>query len=63
MIRLSEVPAWKEYFKSNGFTDCQLVQTFVWKHKDQKDQKDQLIFACVPYPSRPDGALLAEAGL
>lgn len=55
-----EVPAWEEYFKSNGFTDCQLVQTFVWKHKDQKDQKDQLIFACVPYPSRPDGALLAE---
>eukprot|EP00435_Cladocopium_sp_Y103_P063345 s205_g24.t4 len=51
------VPAWEEYFKSNGFTDCQLVQTFVWRHKDQKDQ---LIFACVPYPSRPDGALLAE---
>ena len=60
MIWLSEVPAWEEYFKSNGFTDCQLVQTFVWKHKDQKDQ---LIFACVPYPSRPDGALLAEAWL
>ena len=50
-----EVPAWEEYFKSNGFTDCQLVQTFVWRHKDQ------LVFACVPYPSRPDGALLAEA--
>ena len=63
-----KVPAWEEYLKSNGFTNCQLVQTFVWrtKQKDQKDQKDQndekdkLIFACVPYPSRPDSTLLGE---
>lgn len=48
--------AWEEYFKSNGFTDCQLVQTFVWKHKE----KPQVIFACVPYPSRVDSELLAE---
>ena len=62
-----KVPAWEEYLKSNGFTNCQLVQTFVWrtKQKDQKDQKDEtdkLIFACVPYPSRPDGTLLGEVG-
>eukprot|EP00434_Breviolum_minutum_P002820 symbB.v1.2.002478.t2/scaffold99.1/size346285/34 len=60
-----EVPAWEEYLKSNGFTNCQLVQTFVWRtkqkdQKDQKDEKDKLIFACVPYPSRPDSTLLGE---
>lgn len=40
----------------NGFRPgCQLVQTFLWHCGED------LIFACVPYPLRPDAALLAEA--
>ncbi|OLQ06317.1 Dynactin subunit 2-B [Symbiodinium microadriaticum] len=51
-----EVPAWETYMQVNGFRPgCQLVQTFLWHCGED------LIFACVPYPLRPDAALLAEA--
>lgn len=50
-----EVPAWEEYLKANHF-ESQLVQTFLLK------AKEELIFACVPYPWRPDTRRLAEAG-
>ncbi|CAK8992890.1 unnamed protein product [Durusdinium trenchii] len=51
---VEKVPAWEEYLRANGFTNCQLVQTFLWR------AAEELIFACAPYPWRPDAALLAE---